>query len=142
MTDPTRLTDMEYDEVSLVGIPANQHAEVVLFKSSKKTDEDMDEEDEATGDDAMDDDEEMDDEDEPKKKRTRRSKKGKLALAKHTIRIAKGNPTPSDVHHDSIMGDKKKRKKRTARKGKHMDDKKGQPDDPGIEVTKPHMSNY
>jgi len=29
----TRLSDMEYDEVSLVAISANQEADIVLFKS-------------------------------------------------------------------------------------------------------------
>lgn len=32
----TRLTDMEYDEVSFVGLAANQEADIVLFKSARK----------------------------------------------------------------------------------------------------------
>lgn len=34
-SEPTALSDMEYDEVSMVGIPANQAADILLFKSHK-----------------------------------------------------------------------------------------------------------
>lgn len=37
MSKPTtNLSDMEYDEVSLVALAANQEADVVLFKSAKR----------------------------------------------------------------------------------------------------------
>jgi len=73
---PTRLTDMEYDEVSLVGIPANQHADIVLFKSYTKPEEGP--------------------------TLIRRSRTGQLALARAAVALAKHSPhntgTPQSVH--------------------------------------------
>lgn len=78
------LSDMEYDEVSLVGLACNQEADVVLFKSATKPS-------------AL-------------TTVTRRSNVGKAALARFAI--VKGNPTASDVHEDAPMGDKKKKRKK------------------------------
>ena len=84
MTKPiNRLSDMEYDEVSLVGLACNQAADIVLFKSAPA----------------------------PFVSITRRSSSGKTALARHAIRKSYG-PTPSDVHEDAPMKGKKKRKKK------------------------------
>lgn len=80
----TRLSDMEYDEVSLVGIPCNQESDIVLFKSMR------------VGQPAS-------------APITRRTNAGRLALARHAIR--KGSPDMADVHEDAVMGTKKKRKK-------------------------------
>ena len=108
---PTRLTDMEYDEVSLVGIPANQHADIVLFKSYTKPEE------------------------EPTL--IRRSRTGQLALAKNAValsQVRKMSPDPSSVHEDSMMSekDKKKRKKKKTKK------KEKPTGDPVIEVSSPN----
>lgn len=78
-----RLSDMEYDEVSLVGIPCNQHADIVLFKSFTNP--------------------------EPVVTVERRSRAGQLALARHAVALSKMSPTASDVHEETLMMGKKKK---------------------------------
>ena len=78
----TRLTDMEYDEVSLVGLACNQEADIVLFKSVKTEDEVL-----------------------APVIVTRRSNIGKAALVRHAIR--KMSPDASDVHEESTVKGKK-----------------------------------
>lgn len=97
MTDPTRLTDMEFDEVSLVGIPANQFADIVLFKSHTKPDQTT---------------------------VTRRSRQGQIALARYAM-VRKGLPDTEDVHEDDPEDKKKKGKKKKTKKD--AESKDGEP---------------
>lgn len=121
MTDQqTRLTDMEYDEVSLVALPANQHADIVLFKSARKK---MCKCSNFTGTDGgvcekcggiV-----KSNAEQPEPTTFRRSNAGRLALARY--RIAKMSPTQGDVHQGVMEDDKDKRKKKRKKNDDSME---------------------